>query len=373
MRELMGTNSRTALGFVILILGSILGLGQSTRLGNGHHRVETFLLSALKDATKTKYEQAMQLLSRELIRLQVDWHRMDETEQDYFLADWMVEGYEQGNGRAEYGFLLSALGRINPRVRYRTAWRVFEGWGQLQPPQQAAAAPPELLNAMMVVCFALNRPELAIIICTCFAGLLRVREALHLRWRDVVFCPGCLTLCLGQTKTGMEQRVVLKHALLFQWIARYTAWQGRLQDEDLVFSMSYSSVLRWVKKLSLLLAGEELRLTTHSFRRSGASELSRQGVPIADICLFGRWLSDRSAREYIRKGEVAVLRSRTGVAAQYRDNWSKWASLIPHVWSLHKQLQQAGLPPLSHHRVTEASFRKLEDLVFTVFGLNSAE
>lgn len=155
--------------------------------------------------------------------------------------------------------------------------------------------------------------------------------------------------------------MVLGNAMLFQRMARYATVHGRLQDDTLVFSMSYSSVLRWVK-----LAGEELKLTTHSFRRSGASELSRQGIPIADICLFGRWLSDRSAREYIRKGEVAVLRSRTSVAASYRANWSKWASLIPHVWSLRKQLQQAGLPPLSHHRVTEASFRKLEELVFKV-------
>lgn len=91
MQGPMGIESRTVHVFLILVLGSILGLGQSTRLGNGHRRVETFLLSALKDATKTKYEHAMQLLSRELARVRVSWRHMDEAEQDFFLADWMVE------------------------------------------------------------------------------------------------------------------------------------------------------------------------------------------------------------------------------------------------------------------------------------------
>ena len=320
----------------------------------------------MKDATKNKYEQAIQILNGELRRSQLDWASMDESQQDMFLAEWLVNGYEQGSGRAEYGFLLSALGRINPRVRYKTAWKVFEVWGQLQPPKQAAAAPPELLDAMMVASFALNRPELAMVICLCFAGLLRVGEVLRLQWKDIVFSAGALTLCLGQTKTGMEQKVTITNGRVFEWMARYATCQ-RPHGDTFVFPLSYSSVLRWVKKLSTLLAGEELQLTTHSFRRSGASELSRRNVPIADICLFGRWLSDRSAREYIRKGEVAIHRSRVSVAAGFRENWLRWASLISHVWMLQMPLQEAGLPPLSHSRVTETSFRRLEMLVFQIF------
>lgn len=206
------------------------------------------------------------------------------------------------------------------------------------------------------------------VICLCFAGLLRVGEVLRLQWKDIVFSAGALTLCLGQTKTGMEQEVAITNGRGFEWMARYAACQGHC-DDTVVFPLSYSSVLRWVKKLSTLLAGEELQLTTHSFRRSGASELARRNVPIADICLFGRWLSDRSAREYIRKGEVAIHRSRVSVAASFRENWSRWASLISHVWMLQKHLQQASLPPLSHSRVTEASFRKLEMLVFRIFDI----
>ena len=87
-------------------------------------------------------------------------------------------------------------------------------------------------------------------------------------------------------------------------------WCGDVALHGPMFSISYSSVLRWVKKLTSLLGAGALGLTTHTFRRSGASELSRQGMS-----LYGRWLSDRAARSYIRKGEVAVVRARTAAKA----------------------------------------------------------
>ena len=50
-----------------------------------------------------------------------------------------------------------------------------------------------------------------------------------------------------------------------------------------MFMVSYASVLRWVKKLSCVLGAADLRLTTRSFRRCGASELARQNVPLSVI------------------------------------------------------------------------------------------
>lgn len=321
----------------------------------------------MRDTTKEKYNQAIQLLNRELSRLKLDWRTLSEEQQDLFLSEWLVDGYEEGLGRTEYGFLLSALGRINPRAKYRTAWKVYEVWGSLQPPKQAVAAPPEMITAMMVSAFALNRIELGMVICLCFAGLLRVGEALHLRWKDVFFSSGVLTLCLGQTKTGMEQKVVINNGIVFAWMARYFSIHSLRPGGELVFAISYSSVLRWVKKLSILLGNDDTLMTTHSFRRSGASELSRRGLAIADICLFGRWSSDRSAREYIRKGEVAVLRSQSVVTEATRATWNRWCLLSSHVWSLRKALASAHLSSTSLDRVTESSFRRLEKAVFEFF------
>ena len=67
-------------------------------------------------------------------------------------------------------------------------------------------------------------------------------------------------------------------------------------------------MLYWTKRIPQLL-GFEPAVTTHSFRRSGASELCRLGVTYADICLYGRWSSEKSAKEYIRRGEAELVRS----------------------------------------------------------------
>ena len=39
--------------------------------------------------------------------------------------------------------------------------------------------------------------------------------------------------------------------------------------------------------------------------RGHYTELLRLGITLPDIMLHGRWLSARSAREYLRRGEVA--------------------------------------------------------------------
>ena len=294
---------------------------------------------------------------------------MTEEQQDYFLAEWLIDGYEQGLGRSEYGSLLSALGRLNPRCRYKVSWKVFETWATLQPPQQAAAAPPELITAMMVVGFALNRFELSLIICLAYAGLLRVSEALQLCWKDVVLGSRAMTLCLGNTKRGMEQKVVVTNPVVAQWVLCYKQTKGLRASSDRLFSMSYSSVLRWVKKLANLLGADSIALTTHSFRRSGASELARRGIPFTDIMLFGRWLSDRSAREYIRKGEVAILRTQQLLGPGPLLLWSKWCRLLPYVWQLQKMLSSLPDPP-AIARVTPASFGNLQQHVFHLFEAN---
>ena len=278
-----------------------------------------------------------------------------------------MDGYEQGLGRAEYGCLPCALRRMNPRARYTTAWKVFDIWGTLQPPQQAAAAPPELISAMMVVFVALGKVDLGLIVCLCFSGLLRVGESLRLRWKDVFFSSGVLTLCLAQTKRGMEQKVVITNPMVLTWVVQYYKFSQQLNWGENLFHRSYSSVLRWVKKVAALLGAGHVQLTTHSFRRSGASELARRGVPIADIMMFGRWLSDRSAREYIRKGEVAVLRAQEKTSIETQTKWGRWCSLTPCIWHLQAALQGAEISLGSQKGVTQASFTLLESWVFRAF------
>ena len=355
-------SSRFALLQVVWILGGV----SSAPLGIGHSRVENFLMSALKESTRHRYQSALTLLNNELENHGVDWLAMTEEQQDMFLAEWLVDGYELGAGRSDYGIALAALGRANPRYRFRTAWKVFDVWGQMQPPMQAGAAPPELLTAMMLAAFALNKVQVAMVICVSFAGLLRVGEALNLHWKDVVIGDHSITLCLASTKRGMEQKVVLTNAVVYWWVCRYkTLYESHFHGR--VFSASYSSVLRWVKRLAMLLGAQDLHITTHSFRRSGASELSKRGMPLNDILLYGRWLSERSAREYIRKGEVAIIRAATSVPPIVLRTWNRWATLLPHAWDIHAAMSVVCPMEVAARSVTDDIFRRLSTAVFALF------
>ena len=86
------------------------------------------------------------------------------------------------------------------------------------------------------------------------------------------------------------------------YVARFPG--GR---NDRLFPANYSTFLAWLRAGANAIGAGELGLSTHSLRRSGASELSRCGLPLQDLLAYGRWLNERSAREYIRHGEVAIL------------------------------------------------------------------
>ena len=257
---------------------------------------------------------------------------MNESEQDSFLAEWVLDGYEQGESRNMYGWALSAVQKIFPRVKLKTAWKVLDVWSSLVPVRQAPAAPPELIQAMVIMATLLNRPQLGLLILLCFVGLLRVREALALTQADLILQTDCVVLCLGLTKRGMEQKVVLNNVTVVHFVSDFfKRFPSKRQDAKII-EVSYSSALRWIRKLSALLGADDLQLTTHSFRRSGASELARQGVSLQDILLYGRWLSERAARDYIRKGEVAIFRARQMLNPQASQRIQSWAKLGVGCW-----------------------------------------
>ncbi|CAE8649119.1 unnamed protein product [Polarella glacialis] len=341
-------------------------LGATRQAGAGRSRIEDFLLTSLQPSTQLRYQEALQTLNNDLDATGTVLADLPEEEQDWLLAEWILEGYENSKSRGGYGLALSALSKINPRVRYKVAWKVFDVWGKKAPPAQAPAAPPELITAMIVAALLLQRPELSLVMMLCFAGLLRVREALSLCYKDVVVGINCVTLCLSATKGGLEQKVVLTNTSTVNWVLSYLAkFPGKRNDEARIFSIGYGSALRWVKKLSQLFGVMDVPLSTHSFRRSGASELSRLGVPLADILAYGRWLSERAAREYIRKGDVAIIRARLIFSPELQVILDEWCALASVAWQLVPSFK-AALADVPIHRVTKQVFQQFQNLVLNL-------
>lgn len=332
--------------------------------GPGHSPVQDFLLSTLKDATQVRYLEALKGLSNDLREAGVVWADLSEEEQDWWLAEWLLDAFEAGGSKVLHGAALSALSRVNPRCRFKVVWKVYDVWSLRQPVHQAPAATPELLTAIFALIILLGRPHIGMAMFLCYVGLLRVREALNLKHADIIDNGSVVVLCLGSTKRGLEQKVVMNNSATIIWLRGYLN-RFSSKKNDLAFPISYTSVLKWLRKATDLLGVGHLNLSTHTFRRSGASELSRLGYPMADILLYGRWLSDKAAREYIRKGEVAVLRGRGQISHRSAISIDQWCSLAPKLWDVYSRLyNNSYIAAPVFAKVTQEAFDKFARSLF---------
>lgn len=146
----------------------------------------------------------------------------------------------------------------------------------------------------------------------CYTALLRVSEALHLRWQDCYPAPTEWALALGATKRGLEQQVVLRHPRVLAWLRLYRKrFLG--SPDSLMCPVTYSRYGRQLQRAAEALGFRSIRWTSHGLRRGGATQLLREGVPLADVMMAGRWLSERRCREYFRRGEVCLTRLRADI------------------------------------------------------------
>lgn len=143
----------------------------------------------------------------------------------------------------------------------------------------------------------------------CFCAVLRIGEGLGLRGKDVIFDGHSFVLVLGVTKRGRDQRVVVSDVVMVTWMARYLK-EMRVKPDQQVFPLSYQTVMRWLRTMSSHFKLAEVGFTSHSFRRGGATDLLARDYAIDFIVNFGRWASERSCKDYLRRGEVFLFKPR---------------------------------------------------------------
>jgi hypothetical protein len=288
-------------------------------LGRTSTRLQRFLLSILQNKSQQLYINALNHFKDELVQRDAHWASFNDEEKDIFLAEYVIDVKEAGGRRQACQILCAALHKINPRDHFLITRKVLDTWKAEEPIRQAPACPAEVAFALVASSLAISQPGLAAAILLCFTGLLRCSEALALRWTDMIFTDNVVVLLLGQTKRGIDQKVVLSHPATCRWLLQYTL-QFRRHMSDKVCPLSYSKMRYWLPKLCHSLKLDGLLLTSHSFRRGGASCLLHQGVALADIAVQGRWASESSCREYLRRGEMFVLRYQAAVKQEVWDN-----------------------------------------------------
>ena len=127
--------------------------------------------------------------------------------------------------------------------------------------------------------------------------------------------------------------MVIEEPSLVSWLASYRKHRGRVRAAQLFSPAGYHSFNRWFNRAANDLGFGAIAWTSHGLRRGGATELLRRGFPLSAVMLCGRWLGERSCREYLRRGEVAVLRLRQDIPSVAWLHCIKLGMLGPTVWA----------------------------------------
>ena len=253
--------------------------------------------------------------SSELQERGVQLEALQDETVDWILGEKVVDFYDAAGGTAmglaKASLLVAAVSRLRPHFRFKVGFKALDVWRQRAPAVQALTLPRELVAAMASLAVSgFGETGIGACLMMCFFGLLRASEALTLRCKDLFDCGDHFVIRLGVAKRGLEQKAVISDRLAVQFLRSHLDWHGKAlsgTSEDLVLDVSYSRLQRWMGKLAGLI-GVPGHFTSHGLRRGGATQLYASGTPVATIALLGRWLSERSLREYLRLGELSLLR-----------------------------------------------------------------
>lgn len=206
-------------------------------------RVAAFLLSTPRERSWQASVQALWHFRLELKARDVVWAALSAAERDAFLSDYVLEQMEEGTFRQQCVTLVAALHKFLPSERFRTASAVLVAWNAHLPPRQAPAAPREVACAIAIALAYAGQLPMGCALRLCFVGLLRISEALALRWRQVLFLGPTIVLWLGTTKRGLDQKVAVEDATMVEWLERLRERRAPCAPDGRVFDFTYSRTM----------------------------------------------------------------------------------------------------------------------------------
>lgn len=279
-----------------------------------------WLTSRLTVGTQSRYAVARDVLdewcrSRGFAAADVPSHELDVVCARCILDE--LEDEDDHHTKQRYLDMVATLQRRHS-VRMRLSMKLLAEWQKMQP-KQAEALSWEVTFAMSVTAvWRHDSPSCAIHFIICFCGLLRIRESLALRAEDVWLSPPAdlvplAVIIVRTSKRGFDQRIVLESPGTIEWLRAFRLAHPAAGGEPFA-PCSYGRVSCLMRAILTDFGLEGYEWRSHSLRRGGATALAEAGVHFKDIQVFGRWVSESSAREYIRRGCTALLRRRQGHA-----------------------------------------------------------
>ena len=303
-------------------------------------RLRSFVTGLLAPATVSRYEAGLRLFDGWCEQMALDWRSLSEESLDFALCDFILDRREVCHQRQKYVDSVAAIQKaFGNRRRCTAAAKVLEGWLKEEPPEQAPPVPRRCALALVCLLHLVGAAGTAFALLLCFCGLLRIGEALQLRADDLVFSyegkEVRLVVLLRRTKRAPNdsEKVVICNARVVRYAFLFKRHRAALAGERLV-TTNYATVSSDLRKACQCLGLGHVGFTTHSFRRGGASTLSLEGLQLHDVMLFGRWQSERTAKLYIKKREILIMRLEATLLPKQVQRLSWLASLGEFVFTL---------------------------------------
>ena len=154
-----------------------------------------------------------------------------------------------------------------------------------------------------------------VIICLMFFRLLRGCECLTLSQNEIEINEETGEVDVSYKKSantrldGFSYIIPEKYRYIFE--KYFQEWDGKDETENLVKNYAatthkkrrtntgWRTMMKMLERIEDILGLKRGSLSTHSFRRSGASSLANGGASIIQLKRAGRWKSDTVAEDYI--------------------------------------------------------------------------
>lgn len=305
------------------LLGGLASTPRRLKMECGpSQRLVTFLVGCLQPGTQRRYMRAQEALQQQVTLDQVRFWSWTEEQQDYYLADYILDLRDGGAARQMALDTIAAVQKtFAGRRRYRAAYAVTDAWEKEVPAGQATPMPEVVVFAGAVMLHAQQAHAEACLMVLCYCALLRIGEGLSLSVADLLLPHmhgqgHAVILLLRKTKRGVpdSDKIILTAPAIVDYLMKYVAFMRArgelLHNTDKLCSSTYSKFNRRLQKCMSALGFQPNTFRSHSLRRGGATHLALSGWGLKDLMLAGRWATERSCRLYIMKGEVAVLKMR---------------------------------------------------------------
>ena len=188
-------------------------------------RVTAFLLHSLTHATQIRYDTARVRFQRWCREQGLEYDQLPHEEQDLALSDFALSLRLGGESVQAARYTLATMQKDFVGRKYTTAWKVTSAWAKERPPHQVPPLPEEVANALGILLVASNHRAEGLAILLCFAGMLRISEALSLLWDDVVETPRGLIVKIRNGKTGVNQETLIANLSTTRFVGpASTSW-----------------------------------------------------------------------------------------------------------------------------------------------------